>query len=150
MVHSQHYPLFFYGTLRSKEVRYAVLNRLESSLNLVTGFIIGYDLFRVQNTNYPLILKNKQNLARISGFIVYNHNQEVIKKLDLFEGENYSRFKAQAFRLSNELKVEVELYMPNKKLQYCEPWIYENWLKSEKETFFMNDFNKEGIKKPIY
>ena len=45
MVHSQHYPLFFYGTLRSKEVRYAVLNRLESSLNLVTGFIIGYDLF---------------------------------------------------------------------------------------------------------
>ena len=76
--------------------------------------------------------------------------QEIINKLDLFEGENYSRFKAQAFRLSDELKVEVELYMPNKKLDYCEPWIFENWLKLEKESFFMKDFNKDGIKKPIY
>ena len=68
----------------------------------------------------------------------------------MFEGENYSRFKAQAFRLSDELKVEVELYMPSKKLEYCEPWIFENWHKLEKENFFMKDFNKDGIKKPIY
>ena len=150
MVHSQYHPLFFYGTLRSQEVRYAVLHKLEGSLTLVEGFIIGYDLFKVKNTNYPLILKNKKSLKRILGFIVYNHNQEIINKLDLFEGENYSRFKAQAFRLSDELKVEVELYMPNKKLEYCEPWIFENWVKLEKEGFFMNDFNKDGIKKPIY
>ena len=150
MVHSQQYPLFFYGTLRSQEVRHAVLSKLECSLNLVKGFILGYDLFRVKNTNYPLILKNKHSQKRILGFIVYNHNQEIINKLDLFEGENYSRFKAQAFRISDELKVEVELYMPNKKLEYCEPWIFENWLKLEKESFFMKDFNKDGIKKPIY
>ena len=150
MVHSKYYPLFFYGTLRSQEVRYAVLHKLEGSLTLVEGFIKGYDLFKVKNTNYPLILRNKQSLKRILGFIVYNHNQEIINKLDLFEGENYSRFKAQAFRLSDELKVEVELYMPNKKLDYCEPWIFENWLKLEKERFFMKDFNKDGIKKPIY
>ena len=61
MINPKNYPLFFYGTLRSQEVRYAVLNRLEGSLNLVKGFIIGYDLFRVKNTNYPLILKNKQS-----------------------------------------------------------------------------------------
>ena len=150
MVHSQYHPLFFYGTLRSQEVRYAVLHKLEGSLTLVEGFIIGYDLFKVKNTNYPLILRNKKSLKRILGFIVYNHNQEIINKLDLFEGENYSRYKAQAFKLSDELKVEVELYMPNKKLEYCEPWIFENWLKFEKESFFKKDFNKDGIKKPIY
>ena len=150
MINSQQYPLFFYGTLRSQEVRHAVLSKLECSLTLVEGFILGYDLFRVKNTNYPLILKNKHSQKRILGFIVYNHNQEIINKLDMFEGENYSRFKAQAFRLSDELKVEVELYMPNKKLDYCEPWIFENWLKLEKESFFMKDFNKEGIKKPFY
>ena len=150
MAHSQYQPLFFYGTLRSKEVRYAVLHKLEGNLTLVEGFIIGYDLFKVKNTNYPLILKNKHSQKRILGFIVYNYNQEIINKLDMFEGENYSRFKAQAFRLSDELKVEVELYMPNKKLEYCEPWIFENWLKLQKESFFMKDFNKDGIKKPIY
>ena len=150
MAHSQYHPLFFYGTLRSQEVRYAVLHKLESSLTLVEGFIIGYDLFKVKNTNYPLIQRNKQSLKRILGFIVYYHNQEITNKLDLFEGENYSRYKAQAFKLSDELKVEVELYMPNKKLEYCEPWIFENWLKLEKESFFMKDFNKDGIKKPIY
>ena len=101
MAHSQYHPLFFYGTLRSKEVRYAVLHKLESSLTLVEGFIIGYDLFKVKNTNYPLIQINKQSLKRILGFIVYYHNQEIINKLDLFEGENYSRYKAQAFKLSD-------------------------------------------------
>ena len=150
MVNSQYHPLFFYGTLRSQEVRYAVLHKLEGSLTLVEGFIIGYDLFKVKNTSYPLILRNKKSLKRVLGYIVYNYNQEIINKLDLFEGENYSRFKAQAFRLSDKLKVEVELYMPNKKLEYCEPWIFENWVKLEKEGFFMNDFNKDGIKKPIY
>ncbi len=150
MVNSQYPPLFFYGTLRSQEVRYAVLHKLEGSLTLVEGFIIGYDLFKVKNTNYPLILRNKKSLKRVLGYIVYNHNQEIINKLDLFEGENYSRYKAQAFKLSDELKVEVELYMPNKKLEYCEPWIFENWLKLEKESFFKKDFNKDGIKKPIY
>ena len=40
--------------------------------------------------------------------------------------------------------------MPNKKLDYCDPWIFENWLKLQKESFFMKDFNKDGIKKPIY
>ena len=68
----------------------------------------------------------------------------------MFEGENYSRFKSQAFRLSDELKVEVELYMPVKKLEHCEPWIFENWLNLKKESFFRKDFNKDGIKKPIY
>ena len=78
MVNSQYHPLFFYGTLRSQEVRYAVLHKLESSLTLVEGFIIGYDLFKVKNTNYPLILKNKHSQKRILGFIVYNYNQEII------------------------------------------------------------------------
>ena len=70
MINSQHHPLFFYGTLRSQEVRCAVLSKLECSLILVKGFILGYDLFRVKNTNYPLILKNKHSQKRISGFIV--------------------------------------------------------------------------------
>ena len=73
MINSQHHPLFFYGTLRSQEVRHAVLSKLECSLNLVKGFILGYDLFRVKNTNYPLILKNKHSKKRILGIIVYNY-----------------------------------------------------------------------------
>ena len=54
------------------------ISKLEFSLTLVEGFILGYDLFRVKNTNYPLILKNKHSQKRILGFIVYNYNQEII------------------------------------------------------------------------
>ena len=48
---------FFLWDLEVSRVRHAVLSKLECSLTLVKGFILGYDVFRVKNTNYPLILK---------------------------------------------------------------------------------------------
>ena len=90
MINSQHHPLFFYGTLRSQEVRHAVLSKLECSLNLVEGFVLGYDLFRVKNTNYPLILKNKQqrddflNESNLQG-VMSRPAWILMNKLSMFE-----------------------------------------------------------------
>ena len=48
--------LFFYGTLRSREVREAVLDQQANNLILIDAYIKGYKLFKVKNTNYPLII----------------------------------------------------------------------------------------------
>ena len=40
-------PLFFYGTLRSKEVRDAVLNKNTNKLILSDAYLIGFKLFKV-------------------------------------------------------------------------------------------------------
>ena len=63
--------LFFYGTLRSREVREAVLDQQANNLILIDAYIKGYKLFKVKNTNYPLIIsdplsKNRIVLHRIS------------------------------------------------------------------------------------
>ena len=58
--------LFFYGTLRDHEVREAVIGDRAKQLNLVDGYLIGHKLFRVKNTNYPLIVKDNSSSNRWS------------------------------------------------------------------------------------
>ena len=53
--------LFFYGTLRDHEVREAVIGDQAKQLNLVDAYLIGYKLYRVKNTNYPLIVREKSS-----------------------------------------------------------------------------------------
>ena len=77
--------LFFYGTLRSREVREAVLDQHANNLTLIDAYIKGYKLFKVKNTNYPLIISDTLSDNRIDGFLVYGVNSEIIYKLDLFD-----------------------------------------------------------------
>ena len=144
----KNYSLFFYGTLRSEDVRKAVLGNLELRLKYSKAFIIGYKLFRVKNTNYPLIIYNKNFKDPIDGILVSGINSKILKKLDLFEGENYSRNKIVAFEKGEEKKIYVEIYMPNKALDYSDIWVYEDWEKKNKSNFFKTDFNINGVLKP--
>ena len=90
--------LFFYGTLRDHEVREAVIGDQAKQLNLVDGYLIGYKLFRVKNTNYPLIVREKSSSNKINGLVATGLDKQVIRKLDMFEGKNYSRSEVSVFR----------------------------------------------------
>ena len=140
--------LFFYGTLRSREVREAVLDQQANNLILIDAYIKGYKLFKVKNTNYPLIISDPLSKNRIVGFLVYGINSEIRNKLDLFEGDNYSRFNTYAYKVNEKLKIKTEIYMPNKPLEYLDEWIFDDWYKFNKKKFFEEDFNKNGILSP--
>ena len=140
--------LFFYGTLRSRKVREAVLDQLANNLILINAYIKGYKLFKVKNTFYPLIISDPLSKNRVDGFLVNGLNTEIINKLDLFEGENYSRFNTYAYKVNEKLKIKTEIYMPNKSLEYLDEWIFEDWYKFNQKKFFEDDFNKNGILSP--
>ena len=141
-------PLFFYGTLRSQDVRDAVLNKDANKLILSDAYLIGFKLFKVKNANYPLIIKDSLSEEPIPGYLVKGLDKEIIRQLDLFEGDNYSRYKVYAYETKKKIKISCEIYMPNKSLAYTDEWIFEDWCKLNKNNFFEIDFNKKGILGP--
>ena len=136
--------LFFYGTLRDHEVREAVIGDRAKQLNLVDGYLIGHKLFRVKNTNYPLIVKDNSSSNKINGLVAMGLDKQVIRKLDMFEGKNYSRAEVSVFRNIDNEKIMAEIYVPKKTLQYTEGWTYENWHKYQRKFFFIMILEKEG------
>ena len=136
--------LFFYGTLRDHEVREAVIGDRAKQLNLVDGYLIGHKLFRVRNTNYPLIVKDNSSSNKINGLVAMGLDKQVIRKLDMFEGKNYSRAEVSVFRNIDNEKIMAEIYVPKKTLQYTEGWTYENWHKYQRKFFFIMILEKEG------
>ena len=132
--------LFFYGTLRDHEVREAVIGDQAKQLNLVDGYLIGYKLYRVKNTNYPLIVNEKSSSNKINGLIATGLDKQVIRKLDMFE--------VSVFRNTDNEEIMAEIYVPRKTLQYAEEWTYENWHKYQRKFFFHDDFRKRGVRSP--
>ncbi len=140
--------LFFYGTLRDEAVREAVIGTQGKKMNLIDGYLKGYKLFKVKNANYPLILRDLSSKSRINGLIAMDLDKQIIRKLDIFEGENYSRTKASAFRACDNIEINLEIYMPKKCLQFTEEWIFEDWCKFQKKFFFEKDFDANGVRSP--
>tara|TARA_B100000941_G_scaffold275111_1_gene236742 strand:- start:6440 stop:6895 length:456 start_codon:yes stop_codon:yes gene_type:complete len=139
---------FFYGTLRDHEVREAVIGGRAKQLNLVDGYLIGYRLYRVKNANYPLIVRDKSSSNKINGLVAIGLDKQVIRKLDMFEGKNYSRAEVSVFCNIDNEEILAEIYMPKKTLQYAEEWTYENWHKYQRKFFFHDDFRKRGVRSP--
>ncbi len=140
--------LFFYGTLRDHEVREAVIGERAKQLNLVDGYLIGYRLYRVKNTNYPLIVRDKLSSNKINGLVAMRLDIQLIRKLDMFEGKNYSRAEVSVFRNIDKEEIMAEIYVPKKTLQYTEEWTYEYWHKYQRKFFFQDDFRKTGVRSP--
>ena len=140
--------LFFYGTLSDHVVREAVIGDQAKQMNLVDGYLIGYKLYRVKNTNYPLIVRDKSSSNKINGLIATGLDKQMLRKLDMFEGKNYSRSEVSAFRTIDNEEIMAEIYMAKKTLQYTEAWTYENWHKYQRKFFFHDDFRKRGVRSP--
>ena len=140
--------LFFYGTLRDHVVREAVIGDRAKQMNLVDGYLIGYKLYRVKNTNYPLIVRDKSSSNKINGLIATGLDKQMLRKSDMFEGKNYSRSEVSAFRTIDNEEIMAEIYMAKKTLQYTEAWTYENWHKYQRKFFFHDDFRKRGVRSP--
>ena len=75
-------------------------------LNLVDGYLIGYRLYRVKNTNYPLIVRDKLSSNKINGLVAMRLDIQLIRKLDMFEGKNYSKtdLRNTIEKIKNSLK----------------------------------------------
>ncbi len=138
------YSLFFYGTLRSLEVRKAVIGESSDNHNISLGYLLKHKVFRVKNANYPLIKYTNNQVDVVKGLLINNITFEELKKLDRFEGKNYSR---QFVKVSvDQILHDAQIYVPSKNMVSEEPWDYEKWYKNDMKNFFLNEFDLNGVK----
>ena len=138
------YSLFFYGTLRSLEVRKAVIGESSDNHNISLGYLLKHKVFRVKNANYPLIKYTNNQVDVVKGLLINNITFEELKKLDRFEGKNYSR---QFVKVNvDQIHHDAQIYMPTKNMISEEPWDYEKWYKNDMKNFFLNEFDLNGVK----
>ena len=137
--HNVKYSLFFYGTLRSLEVRKAVIGENRDNHNTSSGYLIKYKVYKVKNANYPLIRYTNNEVDVVKGLLINNITFEELKKLDKFEGKNYFR---QFVKVNiDKIDHDAQIYMPSKNMISEEPWNYEDWYKNDMKNFFLNEFD---------
>ena len=142
--HNVKYSLFFYGTLRSLEVRKAVIGENSDNHNTSSGYLIKYKVYKVKNANYPLIRYTNNKVDVVKGLLINNITFEELKKLDKFEGKNYFR---QFVKVNiDKIDHDAQIYMPSKNMISEEPWNYEDWYKNDMKNFFLNEFDLNGVK----
>ena len=137
--------LFCYGTLLAKEVRDKVLQCDTNKLMIKKGFIEGFEVRRVKDTNYPMLVKSKKKLI-VNGEILLNLSKEDFRKLDSFEGENYKKKVLNV--ITNDSNLKCNVYVAITKLKFEEIWNFDSWYKYDINKFFLEDFNRSGVKKP--
>ena len=137
--HKIHYSLFFYGTLRSLEVRKAVIGESSDHHNTSSGDLFKHKVYKVKNANYPLIKYTNNEVDVVRGLLINN-----ITFVDRCEGKNYFRqfVKVNIDRIDHD----AQIYMPNKNMVSDEPWNYEDWYKNDMKNFFLNEFDLNGVK----
>jgi gamma-glutamylcyclotransferase (GGCT)/AIG2-like uncharacterized protein YtfP len=142
--HNVKYSLFFYGTLRSLEVRKAVIGENSDNHNTSSGYLIKYKVYKVKNANYPLIRYTNNEVDVVKGLLINNITFEELKKLDKFEGKNYFR---QFVKVNiDKIDHDAQIYMPSKNMISEQPWNYEDWYKNDMKNFFLNEFDLNGVK----
>jgi gamma-glutamylcyclotransferase (GGCT)/AIG2-like uncharacterized protein YtfP len=142
--HNVKYSLFFYGTLRSLEVRKAVIGENSNNHNTSSGYLIKYKVYKVKNANYPLIRYTNNEVDVVKGLLINNITFKELKILDKFEGKNYFR---QFVKVNiDKIDHDAQIYMPSKNMISEEPWNYEDWYKNDMKNFFLNEFDLNGVK----
>ena len=140
--HKLKYSLFFYGTLRSEEVREAVIG--QKKFNISHGILQKHKVYKVKNANYPLIKFTNQKGDEVEGILITDLTIEEIKKLDKFEGKNYFR---QFVKINIKDKFyDAQIYMPHKNLIADEPWNFDYWYENNINDFFSKEFNLNGVR----
>ena len=140
--HKLKYSLFFYGTLRSEEVREAVIG--QKKYNISHGILQKHKVYKVKNANYPLIKFTNQKSDEVEGILITDLTTEEIKKLDKFEGKNYFR---QFVKINIKDKFyDAQIYMPHKNLIAEEPWNFDYWYENNINDFFSKEFNLNGVR----
>ena len=138
------YSVFFYGTLRSAEVREAVLGKDISTKKMDTATLKKYKVFKVKDAHYPLIKYTNNKKDIVDGIIAKNLTYEQLITLDKFEGKNYFRQFIKVHTNNNIL--DAQIYLPKANLVSSEPWDYDNWYKNDMKNFFENEFDLNGVK----
>ena len=137
--------LFFYGTLKAREVRKAVLGYEVNDDRLLGAILSGFQVRRVVGAHYPMLVASSPE-DKVSGIIMQDIDKEDLEKLDRFEGKDYQRIWVEA--ICDGQPCSVQIYKPNARLKGAEIWDFQDWYQNDLEKFLEQDFNLRGVRRP--
>lgn len=124
--------LFCYGTLQSSLVMKAVTGHefagQEATLN-------NWARFRVRDTEYPGIIPHQDSL--VSGKLYWGLSDEVMKKLDAFEGDKYERVVVQVAKADGSYEKAYVYAIKEDCQQFLssDPWDFDRFMQNGLEKF---------------
>jgi gamma-glutamylcyclotransferase (GGCT)/AIG2-like uncharacterized protein YtfP len=133
-------PLFLYGTLKSKHLLALILtgereNTAELTPHLARAVIRNFRRGQVQNRDYPALVRAGPE-STVEGLIFYPRNPDDRRKIDNFEGEQYTQEIVKATIESGE-EIEVSTYVWNGRRDAISPG---DWDEKEFETMRLGDW----------
>ncbi|KAF2863090.1 hypothetical protein K470DRAFT_255217 [Piedraia hortae CBS 480.64] len=104
---------FFYGTLMCEPVLSRVIGRDASTLPQHKALLEGHVRKRIKGMDYPAVIKAPENTANsVLGVYASSLTEMDIKRLDLFEGEEYTRRNVTVKLLEGDEKtVQTQTYI---------------------------------------
>jgi gamma-glutamylcyclotransferase (GGCT)/AIG2-like uncharacterized protein YtfP len=101
--------LFFYGTLMHPSILQRVLGRDVSALSIRQAILLKHGRHRVLGVDYPAVVEDE--LQSVQGRLVDGLNAWDLKRLDIFEGEEYDRRQCKVKIDGQEEVVEAQTYV---------------------------------------
>jgi gamma-glutamylcyclotransferase (GGCT)/AIG2-like uncharacterized protein YtfP len=124
--------IFCYGSLMYPEVWNLVV---EGNYKKQSGQIFGYCRKKIKNEEYPGLIAAKAEDS-VEGIVYFNVSNEDLKRLDLFEGNQYIRVEVNCL-LSHNSYLKTHTYIINPQEQAI----------VDREDWDKQQFEQNGLKK---
>ena len=124
--------LYAYGTLRHPDVWSRVVQGRYRSLPTV---LHGYTALRVRDADYPGLVKHED--LQVEGIVYLDVSESDLRRLDLFEGEEYLRIEVQPVDMAGNL-VDAQTYLYNPEYPHRledAPWNYDEFERIGRQRF---------------
>lgn len=121
---------------------------LDNGLNieLCEGTLEGYERHGLKGLDYPAIIAKEG--AQVPGMIAYNLTDDHVKKLDVFEGDEYLRTVVTAWDRKHGKYVPVNAYVwtDDESMLLPGDWDFEGFVKNKMANWVSDEMsNSEGI-----
>lgn len=116
------------------------------NVELSQGVIEGYERHALKGLDYPAVIP--QPGSQVRGVIGYNITDEQVKKLDIFEGDEYAREKVQAWDEHKQKHVTVNAYVwtGDKSVLLDQDWNFDQFVQTKMANWISEEMKQtEGI-----
>ena len=124
--------LVFFGSLRSFNLLECVIDKKINPKNFENAIIKKAKLYRVNNENFPHLIKTNSNIDIVKCLVVKNLNDLDINKIKFYESVEY-KLDIIEIEINNTIQ-KYNYFKFIKKNITDEEWIYEEWQRKFEES----------------
>ena len=126
--------IFFYGTLRDAGIRRCVFAESIGDDQIIHAHAQGYDTMFYPGETYPVLVPAPGVVTM--GHVLLNPSDEALERMVFFEGSEYELADLPVTSVDGEAIQARYNRACDSRLNFSEPWDYEEWRLTERDNFF--------------